>query len=523
MEPEQTDMSLRDYGRVVSRRKWIVVCAVLTSVFAAVLFSSLQTSIYEADTEILIEPRDGAGLFEDRASSVNNRSIQTEIRVIEGAAVRARVQENLGLDTEPPEVVASSIQDTDVIRLTVRDANAANAQIYANAYAEAYIEVRREQSSAELTAAAAEVEIAIGELQTQLDSLEVRDPRRDLLAEQLVSFKTTLDQIRVDTALLTGGAIAIKPAQFPASPVEPTPARSVALAAVVGLLLGLGAAFLVDYLDDKVRTPQDLERLTAESVLAVVPVDPPPDDRPITISEPSHARSEAYRGLRTNIQFRGLDDQLRVIQVTSSLAGEGKTTTASNLAVVLAQAGQRVALVDGDLRRPRLHEMFSVAQSPGLTDLLLGAAPRDVVNHVALGDNAQLSLYCSGVAPANPSELLGGRRMRQLLSDMGGHYDYVIVDSAPLLPVSDSLVLANLVDGVVVVVQAGRVTEANVVDSLSRLSRVAGPMLGLVINQVRPSSTESDYTSAGYSELPTPPSRPSEESVPAETSSATLG
>ena len=232
------------------------------------------------------------------------------------------------------------------------------------------------------------------------------------------------------------------------------------LAAVVGLLIGLGAAFLLDYLDDKVRSEDDLERLTDRPVLAVVPVDPPPDNRPIAISEPAHTAVEAYRGLRTNLQFLGLDRAIRVIQLTSSMAGEGKTTTSTNLAVVLAQAGHRVALVDADLRRPRVHEVFGVPQTPGFTDLLLGMDAKDVVNHVDIGGGSRLSVYTSGTIPSNPSEMLSGRRVRQLLNEMGGHYDYVIVDSAPVLPVSDSVALAGSVDGLLVVAHAGRVTAA---------------------------------------------------------------
>ena len=382
-----------------------------------------------------------------------------------------------------------------MISIEVRDTNAANAQILADAYAEAYIDVRREQAVSELLAASAEVQIAIDELQADLDALPDDDPRASSLVAQIANFGTTLDQLRVDAALRTGGAAIIQPAELPETPVEPTPLRTVTLAAVVGLMLGLGAAFLFDYLDDKIRSEEDLEQLTDRPVLAVVPVDPPPDSRPIAVSEPTHDAVEAYRGLRTNLMFLGLDRPIRVIQVTSSLAGEGKTTTSANLAVVLAQAGHRVAIVDADLRRPRLHQVFGQPQTPGFTDLLFGKAARDVVRHVAVGAEHQISLFTSGTVPSNPSELLSGRRIQQLLTEMGGHYDYVIVDSAPILPVSDSVALASAVDGVLVVTHAGRVTDENLLDTLERLERVAAPVLGLVLNQV--TGTSRDYYAYG--------------------------
>ena len=466
-----------------------------------------------------MQPRGQDGLFESQVISLNDRAIQTEIQVIEGQAVRERVQADLGLAEEPPEANAASVGDTDVIAITVRDANADNSAVLADAYATAYIDVRREQAVTELLAASTEVQAAIDGIQTQIDALDDDDPRRSGLVAQLSNFNTTLDQLRVDAALRTGGAAIIKSAEVPTSPIEPTPARTATLAAVVGLLIGLGAAFLLDYLDDKVRSESDLEALVDRPVLAVVPIDPPPDNRPIAISEPGHVAVEAYRGLRTNIQFLGLDEPISVIQLTSSLAGEGKTTTSANLAVVLAQAGHRVALVDADLRRPRIHEVFGIPQVPGFTDLLLGAEAKTIVNHVDVDGGTRLSVYSSGAVPSNPSELLSGRRTRQLLKEMGAHYDYVIVDSAPVLPVSDSVALSGAVDGVIVVAQAGRASDDEVAGTVERLQRVSAPILGLVLNQASKSSSSGGYAYGGYTAYRSSPDNTPEASRPSQSGS----
>jgi capsular exopolysaccharide synthesis family protein len=501
MPQDSDEMTLREYASVVVRRKWVVAAAVVTCALVSIALTATQTSVYSASSQVLVQPRGQDGLFESRIVNLNERAIDTEIQVIEGEAVRSRVQENLGLDARPPEANAAAVGQTDVISIAVRDTNPANAAVVADAYAVAYIEVRREQAVNELLAASTEVQAAIDDLQAQIDSLVVDDPRRTGLITQLSNFQTTLDQLRVDAALRTGGAAVIKTAEVPTEPVEPTPARTATLAAVVGLLIGLGAAFLLDYLDDKVRSEEDLERLTDSPVLAVVPVDPPPDNRPIAISEPSHTAVEAYRGLRTNLQFLGLDRAIRVVQLTSSMAGEGKTTTSTNLAVVLAQAGHRVALVDADLRRPRVHEVFGIPQTPGFTDLLLGMDAKGVVNHVEIDGGNRLSVYASGTIPSNPSEMLSGRRVRQLLNEMGGHYDYVIVDSAPVLPVSDSVALAGSVDGLLVVAHAGRVTQPNVAETLERLERIGAPILGLVLNQASQQS-KGYYAYGGYGAPP---------------------
>ena len=520
MTPDSAEMTLRDYARVVARRRLVVIGAVVLATLVAVGLTALQTPIYSASSEVLVQPRGQDGLFADQVVNLNDRAIQTEIQVIEGQAVQQRVQTDLGLDELPPSANASAVGETDVISLAVRDASAENAATFANAYASAYIDVRREQAVDELLNASAEVQSAIDDLQADLDALPDDDPRRSVLVTQVANFGTTLDQLRVDAALRTGGAAIIKSAMVPAAPVEPTPSRTAVLAAVVGLLIGLGAAFLLDYLDDKVRSEEDLERATDRPVLAVVPVDRPPDNRPIAITEPAHTAVESYRGLRTNLQFLGLDRAIRVIQLTSSMAGEGKTTTSTNLAVVLAQAGHRVALVDADLRRPRVHEVFGVPQTPGFTDLLLGMDANEVVNQVDIDGGNRLSVYASGTIPSNPSEMLSGRRVSQLLNEMGGHYDYVIVDSAPVLPVSDSVALAGSVDGVLVVAHAGRVTEADVAETVERLDRIGAPILGLVLNQAT-NASKGSYAYGGYG-APPPSARATAKSagkkpVPADT------
>ncbi len=476
-------MTLRDYPAVVARRKWLVIIAVLLASTVALALTAMQTPIYSASSEVLVEPRGQDVLFENQVVALNAREISTEIQVIEGEQVRRRVQSDLGLDSPPPPADASSAGASNVIVIGVRDANAANAQTYADAYAGAYIAVRRDAAAADLVAASTEVQAAIDGLQRQIDDLPDDDPRRPALLTQLSNFSATLDQLRVDAALRTSGASIVRAAELPTSPVEPTPARTVALAAAVGLLIGLVGAFVVNYLDDTVHGEDDLERITDQPVLAVLPTERPTGQGPVSLSDPDRASAESYRAFRTNLQFLGLDRPIRSIQVTSPMAAEGATTVSTNLAVVLAQAGHRVALLDCNLRRPRVHEVFGCSPTPGFTDLLLGAAPKSVVNHVDVDDTHRLSVYVAGGVPSNPSEMLSGRRTQRLLADMADHYDYVIIDSAPILPVSDSLALSMWADAVCVVVQAGTTTDEQVIGTLERLDRVGAPVIGLVLNQ----------------------------------------
>ena len=513
MEPAEQEMTLRDYWQVVVRRKWIVITAVVAALVGALTLSVLQEPIYSAEAQMLVEPRAGETVFEDDpALAVQNleRAIETEIQVLEGQRVRSRVQQVLGLDDEPPAVSASPVGSTDVVSVNVRSADPETAQILADAYIDAYIATRREQTVVDLTAVSGELEQKVAELDEQLAAIDqqVADApeeergavaaalsgQRTAIVNQQSTFSTKLDELQVDAALASGGASVVKSAELPSDPVEPTPARTGVLALAVGLLLGLGAAFLVDHLDDAIATTEDIEAVTASPVLATVPVHPPPDNRPIALSEPADHAVEIYRGLRTNVQFLGLDRPMRILQVTSSLPGEGKTTTASNLAVVLAEAGHQVVLVDADLRKSRLHEVFSVNRRPGLTDLLMGDPIDLAVTDLADG----LHVIASGNVPANLSEMLASDRTAKLLEELSARYEYVILDSAPILPVADSLALAAAVDGVLFVTQARRASQRNLADALERLQRVSQPPIGMILNQAKTRRHGSGAYGYGY-------------------------
>lgn len=517
MNNQYQELTLSDYWRVVRRRKWVVLAGVGACVVGALVMTVRQAPVYEAEARMAVRSLPGGSVFgSDYLGNVDpKRTIATEIEVLQSGLVLQRLKQNLGLVADPPGVQGSVVGATDVVSVKVRSGSALTAQTMADAYVQAYIDVKREQTVSGLNAASAQLESQIADLDSQISAIDQQidatpadqrdqverdfSPQRQALVNQLSSFKERLDQMQIDAALSSGGAQLVQPASLPAGPVEPTPVRSGSLAVVVGLLLGLGAAFLLDYSDDTVHSSAELEAAAGGlPVLSVVPTDPPPDHRPISISRPEDFAVEAYRTLRTNLQFLGLDRPLRTIQITSSVSGEGKTTTASNLALLMAQAGNRVLLIDADLRRPRLHEVFAVDGSRGLTNALLGEEFGQLTHEVAVPGGSLLVLLPAGRVPANPSELLGGRRMKELLRLLSGSFDVIVLDSAPVLPVTDSVVLSGAVDALVVVAQASRTTRKQVGETVNALSRVSAPVVGVIMNRVTERKLRSGQYGYGY-------------------------
>ncbi len=298
----------------------------------------------------------------------------------------------------------------------------------------------------------------------------------------------------MDGALKQGGAQLVTPATTPTSAVAPRPLRNGLLALFVGLLLGICLAFLLNYLDDSVRTKDDFERVAPGlPVLGMIPVVSgwKTKDRPFLVSthDPMSPAAEAYRTLRTSVQFLGLDQPMRILQLTSANAREGKTTTLANLAVALAGAGQRVLVVCCDLRRPRIHEFFGLENGVGFTSALLGKVPlADAIQ--AVPDQPGIDLLASGPLPPNPSELLSSNRTAEVLNALRVEYDIVLVDSPPLLPVTDALVLSHRVDAVLLVSVAGATTRKEVVRATELLVQVEAPVVGAVLNGVDPEGSD---------------------------------
>jgi capsular exopolysaccharide synthesis family protein len=287
-----------------------------------------------------------------------------------------------------------------------------------------------------------------------------------------------------------------KPAEVPTAPVSPRIPLNIALGLLIGLGLGVGAAVLRDQLNTSICGVADVEQLTGAIPLGVVPYDAAVSKQPLVDADQHSPRAEAFRTLRTNLQFADVDRPPRVIVVTSPLPSEGKSTSACNVALTLALGGARVVLVDGDLRKPAVGKYLGISNAAGLTTVLAGRHElRDVV--VSYGRNT-LSVLPSGPTPPNPSELLGSQQMADLLGTLANHYDIVVVDAPPLLPVTDAAVLASAADGAVLVLRHGKTRREDAERAIQALAAVNAKMLGTVLNFAPKRTRRGGYDGYGY-------------------------
>ncbi|HZT67058.1 MAG TPA: polysaccharide biosynthesis tyrosine autokinase [Acidimicrobiales bacterium] len=493
---------LRSYMQVLWRRKWTIALSVILVTGAAMAFSFLQAKKYTAIAEVLLQPSNSGNPLLTANGGVSQdltpTDVQTEVQIMTSAPVEAAVSKTLGV-YPAPKVSVTPVGQTNVVDIAATMTSGRQAARIANAYANSYIDFKRNAALQSVVAAEQQIQARISDLDSQITALGsgASSSQRDALLAQEATFKSQLAELQVNSSLLSGGAELITPALAPTSPSSPRPKRNVGVAVIVGLILGVGLAFLLEYLDDSVRSQEDMLRVASDlPVLALVPAVEGWKDRRstmvVSLARPKSPAAEAYRSLRTSIQFMDINRPLRRLVLTSASATEGKTTTLTNLAVTLAEAGKRVIVVCCDLRRPRIHEFFGLSNETGFTSVLLGTSPL----HGALQpveEVKNLTLLASGPVPPNPSELLSSPRASELLDILATSYDMVLLDTPPVLPVTDAAVLSRHADGVAVVVSAGVTTRKQLGRAFEVLGHVNAPIVGVILNGL------TDQSSYGYS------------------------
>ena len=436
-------MELADY-LVVLRKYWISILAVtLIGVLAAAGVSLLITRTYTASTSVFLTVQSG-----DSAGELQQGSTYAENQVKSFAQVVTK-----------PVVLDAVIKELSLPTTSTELANQVTASVPAGT---AIIEVDVLGTNPELTCRIAE---AIG--------------------RQLIAAVGELSPAGSGNSPSVKATI-IAPPVVPTSPTSPRLGLNLTMGALLGLLIGLTQAMVRRQLDNTIVGEADAAAATGRSVVGAVTFDPAAGEHPLVFTDGAPSlRAEAYRRLRTNLQFLFVQTKNRSLVVTSSVAGEGKTTTALNLAFALADAGERVLLVDADLRLPKVASYLNLEGAAGLTTVLIGRAElRDVVQPVS----ANLDVLPAGQLPPNPAELLGSDEMSSLLALASQAYGYVVVDCAPTLAVTDSALLAQIAGGTLVVVGSRGVHRPELVASLAALESVDSNIMGLVLNKLRPDS-----------------------------------
>jgi polysaccharide biosynthesis transport protein len=493
-----TEPSFRAYLQIMRRRKWWVVLIAGLGLAGSLAFALTVPKEYSATAQLLVQPSIGAsGLGTVQAQPVTQTDVETELQLVTSAPVQQAVRARLG---SAPAVSASEVGQTNVISVTATSRVPSQAALVANTYATAFVQYGQAVAEQSLTSAEAQLRSQIASLGRQLSSFKgnTSSPEASALLNQQAVLKEQLAQMQVSGAADSGDAALVTPALTPTSPSSPKPVQDGLLGLAAGLALGLGAAFLRDSLDDKLTSKEAAEHAGGAPVLALTPLVTPWRRRRqplvVVISQPTSPAAESYRSLRTSLQFARQDGRLRSIVVTSPGVAEGKTATLANLGVVFAQAGERVVLVSCDLRRPRIGSFFGLDEHEGLTSILLG---RQTLEEAVLPVPGldRLSVLPAGPVPPNPAELLNSAPAQAIFARLREHFDLVLIDSPPVLPVTDAAILSRHADATLMLAAAGQTRRADLHRAVEKLDQVGTQILGLVLNK----ATRQTGRTYGYS------------------------
>lgn len=433
-------MNLQDFLGVL-RARWLTVCVTtIAAALLAVVLTLLTTPLYKASTRLFVSTSPG-----DSLSDVYQGTLFSQKRVLSyrdlimGETLAQRTVDKLDLPMTAVElsdkIKASTKPDTVLIDVEVLDESPVRARDIANTLSDEFVGM-------------------VQELEAPGDGSR---PNARVIVEQRAS--------------------------IPDSPVVPNAKRNISLGLLVGLLLGVGLALLRDRLDNTVKDREALQEITRVGLVGAIPLDKELRKAPaIQFDTENSIAAEAFRKLRTNLQFLAVDSPPRLIVVASSLPSEGKSTTAINLALALAEAGNEVIVVDGDMRRPRLDQYLGVVGSVGFSTVLSGATTLD--DAIQETRFPRLSALTSGAIPPNPSELLGSQAAKKVLSDLRARFDYVIVDSSPLLAVTDAAIIAASSDGVLIMTRFSQTTRDQLAHAIKSLDDVGADLLGAVFTMM---------------------------------------
>ena len=506
-------MELKHYLALLRRWVWLILVGALLGSVVGLGYSRLSTRFYRST--LMMQLNQGSDPLRDPYTSMltSQRLAATSVEQLRSRIVLEQVIGDLGLPYAVKDLTANlsvqAVRDTNLIRIAVEDASPALAQTITNEIAKVFIEKTTLSQQAGFRAAQDDLERQIADVRKKIDETQkmlapLGNPsdakilaapefvRTDQMRYQLelstlqgqygVLLKS-LQDYRLAASRYTDPVSVFAPADLNNEPVRPRTSTNTLIGLAVGTLLSLGVAFLIEYLDDSLKSSDDVTRVLELGTLGLVPRFPKGSRNPlVTLDSPRSPHAEAYRNLRGNLQFSFAIGSAATMVVTSAGPGEGKSTTTANLAIAMAEVGKRVLLIDADLRRPTQHHIFDLPAEPGLTNLFLGEQTFDQV--IQPTATPGLHLITSGRLPPNPAELIGFEWMDHFIASAQEHYDIVLFDTPPILLVADALLLASKTKHLLWIISAGETRPDALRRAKQAIAQVDAKIMGVVLNRL---------------------------------------
>ena len=508
-------MELRDYVKLIRARWWLIVLSMLIMLAFFLALVLFQPPLYQGEAQVIVSQQNTGALLlgapRTTVAQISQSDVQTQADVISSRRIAEQVIQTLRLRTTTDSllkhVTATTDGETNIVTVDVTDRSPVLAAQIANAFAAAYVSWSLESRQASIKAAADDVQNRLAAAQQQIVALTPANgaPLKSDKAVKLeaattlyASLAANLEQLRINEQLETGFGSVLTSAVPNPSPVSPKPVRDGTLALVIGLGLGLGAVFVAEQLDTRIRSSAEAGELFGAPVLATIPTETQKgEDLSLAaiIRHPEGAAAEAYRALRSSIDFINFEHSIKTILITSPGPSEGKSTVAANLAAALSQVGKKVVLINCDFHRPSTATFFGLKNQIGLSDVLTGAHELGEALQQPKGLD-RLRVVSAGRVPPNPGGLLGSSSMERLLAGVREQVDWIILDTPPVLAVADAATLARLVDGVLIVARIGFATREAARNTRDQLENAGGRNLGVVAWGHAPGSGTVSY--AGY-------------------------
>ena len=520
--------SILDYVQTFWRWLWLLILVALVSGAVAYYLTDQQPRVYESSSKAIVNVVSRSDYYDAYTAAYTSQLLaETYAQTMITESLLQTVAEKLGYPVTGT-VKSSSIENSPIFTVTVTDSDSQKAADTANAVIEAFAEkIKKDQSSrfqelkVSLETEIAAIDEKLTEINYQLALLEIKDMEYQEALDRAAELKEAgLEPVRVERDpqdYVQRAELELAKSQFQSSraslfanlqsirlsevqsattisqlnqavpntePIQPQPLKSAGLAALVGFMVTAGIIFLVAYLEDEIRDPNEITRRWGVPVIGIISNYASAETPLITMTKPRMPVSEAFRSLRTNLQFSGINSPLKSILITSASPSDGKSSIAANLATVVAQNDKDVVIVDSDMRRPTMHKIFKLSNRIGLSDYFIrtpdkmtGVVKKTMVNN--------LSVITSGSLPPNPSELLSSTKMRDVITLLAKHFDMVILDSPPLLAVTDALVLTQSVDGIILVVDPKKTKRAAIRQAIEQIQRLNARLLGVVLNNIK--------------------------------------